>query len=224
MALVFDRIQPLNKAEEYNSVQSRAFTPKPVLAPDDLSLNLAERVELALKQEASSPDTGLKDPGKGTSSFTAVSREQLALRYRSETPPLGTYSPQFDVIQSKSPRIVFSRARFDHSFGRVETEGEGDICKKRNRSLLGVDTTPRYRGIPFVKQTDRPHFVDPRKGPNENRFFIIRDGRVVTRRAHAFAAYSPRRELFRLPTHSPDYSPKYDFLSRRRAAINRTRP
>ena len=216
MALVIDRIQPTSRPEEYSAVPSRAFTPKPVLHPDDLSLKLGQRVELALKQEEEESGSRLdpRELSKGTSSFIAVGREKLSLRNRSETPPLGSYFPQFDYLLAKSPRIVFAKAKATKTHATAHTLQIS--CQRHNQSFASAEHT-RYKGVPFGKQTDRPDFVDPRKGPNEKRFILLRETRERGRRAHAFGAYSPRRALFRLPTYAPDYyKPKYDFLSRPR--------
>lgn len=215
MALVIDRIQPTSRINEYSAVPSRAFTPKPLLAPDDLSLGLGERVELALKQEEELMErTEERETGRGTSSFVSVGREQLDNRNRSETPPPGSYFPQFDYLQTKSPRIIFSRAKPTPAPISLPSCS----CKRHNKSFTTADQTSKFPGIPFGKQTARPKFIDPRKGPNEKRFILLKDTRGRGRKVHAFGAYSPRRELFRLPTYAPDYySPKYDFLSKPRS-------
>ena len=216
MALVIDRIQPTSRAEEYRAVPSRAFTFRFVLTHDDLSLKLGQRVDLALRQEEELEGrTELRETARGTSSFSAVGREQVGNRNRSETPPPGSYFPQFDYLLAKSPRIIFSRARpvpapAGHTFPA------SDGCQRHNKSFTSVEhTSSKFRGIPFGKQTERPKFIDPRKGPNEKRFILLKESRGRGRKVHAFGAYSPRRELFRLPTYAPDYySPKYDFLSK----------
>lgn len=197
---------------------SRAFTPKPVLAPDDLSLHLGERVDLALRQEKELGErTELRETARGTSSFCAVGREQLSNRNRSETPPPGCYFPQFDYLLAKSPRIIFSRAKPVPAPAGLTFPSQYP-CQRHNKSFTSVDhTTSRFRGIPFGKQTERPKFIDPRKGPNEKRFLLLKESKGRGRKVHAFGAYSPRRELFRLPTYAPDYyTPKYDFLSKPR--------
>lgn len=204
--LVNDVLNPISRPEDWSEVQSKAeIRVRKALLPKT-PLNV--RVNRALAAEARLPFDS--DPPKVhlSATFMATSRDYLQGLRRPQAPPLGCYYPKYTHSMRLAPSVGFPRA---------QRSKEPEIRSVSEEPVLFPEKNcrPRYRGVPFDKQTKRDMVTNT--GPHEGRFARCPQSLSPQPRAvHSFASYSPRKELFPLPLYLPDYSPRYSFLSRRK--------
>lgn len=207
--LANDFMNPISKHEEYSEVQSKALTPvrKVYFSKPKTPLNV--RVSRALAAEATI-HTDLEAPTvRHSATFLSISREYLQGLMHPQAPPIGCYNPRYSQSMKLGPSVGFPRAQ------RRRKEQEVRSASEEPRMFPETGFRPRFRGVSFEKQTKREMMSST--GPHEARFaHYPQSSSPETRQVHSFAAYSPRKELFPLPQHLPDYSPRYSFLSRRK--------
>lgn len=205
--LVNDFMNPISRPEDWSEVESKAVirVRQAILPKTPLDV----RVSRALATEATLPTDITPAKVHQSATFMSTSREYLQGLRRPQAPPIGCYNPRYTHSMRSGPSVGFPRAE------RRRKEPEVRSASEEPMVFPEKDYRPRWRGVSFDKQTKRD--VLGGTGPHEVRFGSCPQSSSPQPRAvHSFAAYSPRKELFPLPLHLPDYSPRYSFQSRRR--------
>ena len=140
----------------------------------------------------------------GSYSFKTVARAE---KDSANSPPPNQYSPKYEFLYKKTPSFVFSKQKTrERPEGRSKTS-EPFIEKN-------VESPQKIQGIPFDKQIPRRE-MPVRESPHEKRFemqpFSSFDRLEKVR---SFADYTGRKPLYESFEYQPEYSPKYNFVSK----------
>lgn len=139
-------------------------------------------------------------------SFKTVSRKK---EKNSDSPPPGRYSPKFEYLQKKSPIFSFSKeAKRINSVGSSPLHSLTPELPKLPQSL------GKIHGVPFEKQLKRKTLYS-NENPHEKRFESNAGNSLLqASKIHSFSSYVARKPFYRVLEFMPDYSPKYDSVSR----------
>lgn len=148
---------------------------------------------------------------KGTAPFLVKGRDEN--NKRTDSPPPGRYTPQYDYLLKSSARVIFSKAKLPwDSLSRSHIRASSCDLSKDLTFSNDQDSKQRIKGIPFGKQSSRKSVLN--ESYAERSVLKIQNSSFSDNKAHKFGNYIPRKPLHRFIEHQPDYNPSYSFLSK----------